>query len=291
MIFEHCPDGIMITDARGYFIEANASFTRLAGFGLDELLDKNVFCLWAANHGRTLYKVIRRSIASTGEWHGEVLPRLMHQCARRFPLRINAIRSGRQETVALVWTLTDETWALEKQRELVRLAHHDPLTGLPNRRALMSQLEYMLNRPRKDTPGAVMYIDLDGFKQVNDTFGHRAGDNLLQAVAARLSARLRHADMLARLGGDEFVITLERIAHERDVGVVAEHVIELLQTPFELVDGSVVQIGASVGIAHLPHDRISAELLLDRADRALYVAKRAGKGVYRFFEDSCVTDA
>lgn len=281
----------MITDARGCFIEANESFTRLTGFGVDELLDKNVFCLWAASHDRTLYRAIRRSIACAGHWHGEVLPGLMHHCTRRFPLRINAIRTGQQNAIALVWTLTDETWVLEKQHDLFRLAYHDPLTGLPNRRALMSQLEYMLNRPRKDTPGAVMYIDLDGFKQVNDTSGHRAGDTLLQAVAARLSTRLRHTDMLARLGGDEFVITLERIAHEDDVAVVAEHVIELLQTPFELADGHVVHIGASVGIAHLPHERISAELLLDRADRALYVAKRAGKGVYRFFEGSCVTGA
>ncbi|CAB3803501.1 hypothetical protein LMG28138_05358 [Pararobbsia alpina] len=290
MIFEHCPDGIVITDARGCVIESNASFTRMTGYTVDELFDKNLFCLWVANDGRTHYRTIRRSIAYTGYWQGEVSPRLMRNYMHRYPLRINAIRNEQQKALALIWTLSDETRLPEKQRELVRLAHHDPLTGLPNRRSLMARLECMLNRPRRDTPSAVLYLDLDGFKQVNDTFGHKTGDNLLQAIAARLSARLRHNDMLARLGGDEFVIALERNSHE-DAAVVAEHIIEQFQTSFELADGNIVHIGASVGIASLPHDRIGAELLLDRADRALYAAKRAGKGVYRFFESSRVEDA
>ena len=150
----------------------------------------------------------------------------MRNSIRHIQLRINAIRDEQQKNVALIWTLIDETCMAEKQRELLRLAHHDPLTGLPNRRSLMSRLECMLNRPRKDTPSAVLYLDLDGFKQVNDTFGHKVGDELLQAVAARLNTRLRRTDMLSRLGGDEFVITLERIAHEEDAAVVAGHIIE-----------------------------------------------------------------
>jgi diguanylate cyclase (GGDEF)-like protein/PAS domain S-box-containing protein len=284
MIFEHCPDGIVITDARGYVIESNASLTRMTGYSLDELLDKNLFCLWAANLGRTYYRKIRRSIAYTGYWQGEVSPRLMRNYMHCYPVRINAIRNEQQKTLALIWTLCDETRLLEKHRELVRLAHCDSLTGLPNRRSLMARLQCMLNRPGRDIPGAVLYLDLDGFKQVNDAFGHKTGDHLLQAIAARLSARLRHTDMLARLGGDEFVVTLGRIADENVASAVAEHIIEQFQTPFELTDGNIVHIGASVGIAVLPPDRIDAELLLDRADRALYASKRAGRGVYRFFE-------
>lgn len=291
MIFEHCSDGIVITDAWGYVVEPNASFTHMTGYRIDELLGKNLFCLWADNHGRALYCEIRRSITCTGYWQGEVVPRLMRNYTRHYSLRINAVRNEQRKPLALMWTFSDETRLSEKQRELVRLAYHDPLTGLPNRRSLMSRLECMLNRPRRDTPSAVLYFDLDGFKQVNDTLGHKTGDNLLQAIAARLSARLRHSDMLARLGGDEFVIALERIAHEEDAAVVAEHIIEQFQTAFELADGNIVHIGASVGIASLPHDRISADLLLDRADRALYAAKRAGKGVYRFFGSSQIEDA
>ncbi|MFM0307769.1 diguanylate cyclase [Paraburkholderia sp. RL17-383-BIF-A] len=281
MLFEHCQDGIAITDAKGFVLESNAAFTRIAGYRPDELLNKSLFCPWIANQGRTLYRAIRTSVTSTGYWQGEVPAPFMPDCMRRHSLRINTIQDELRKTVALIWTLTDETPLSEQQRELIRLAHQDPLTGLPNRRSLMSRLDRMLDRPPIDTPSAVLYVDLDGFKQVNDTLGHRAGDNLLQAVVTRINTRIRHSDMLARLGGDEFVIVLERIANEHDASVFAEQIIEQLRTPFELGDGNVIQIGASVGIALLPRERISAECLLDQADRALYTAKKAGKGAYR----------
>jgi diguanylate cyclase (GGDEF)-like protein len=286
MLFEHCQDGIAITDARGFVLESNAAFTRIAGYRSDELLNKSLFCPWIANHGRTFYRAIRTSVTSTGYWHGEVPAPFMPDCMRRHSLRINNIQDELRKTVALIWTLTDETSLSEQQRELIHLAHHDPLTGLPNRRSLMSRLDRMLDRPRIDTPSAVLYVDLDGFKHINDTFGHRAGDKLLQAVVSRINARIRHSDMLARLGGDEFVIALERIANEQDAAVFAEQIIEQFRRPFELADGSAIQIGASIGIALLPRERISAECLLDQADRALYTAKKAGKGVYRILENA-----
>jgi diguanylate cyclase (GGDEF)-like protein/PAS domain S-box-containing protein len=284
MIFDHCPDGMVITDARGYVIESNTSLTRITGYRSDEIQDKNLLRLWAGYSGRTLYRAIRKSIASTGCWQGEMPSHLVHNHVHRYSLRINAIRDEREKTVALIWTLIDDTRIWEMRRDMVRLAHHDPLTGLPNRLLLMSRLEHMLDRFRKDVPGAVLFVDLDGFKQVNDTFGHKAGDELLQCVTTRLNARLRHADTLARLGGDEFVIVLEQVANAQDAATVAEHIVQQLQVPFALADGTKVKIGASVGISLFPHDGTNADQLLERADRALYSAKRAGKGVYRFFE-------
>jgi diguanylate cyclase (GGDEF)-like protein len=215
------------------------------------------------------------------------MPKDMHH----YPLRINAIRDEREKTVAFIWTLIDDTRISDMQREMVRLAHHDALTGLPNRLLLMSRLELMLDRFRKDVPGAVLFVDLDGFKQVNDTFGHKAGDELLQTVTTRLNARLRHTDTLARLGGDEFVFVLEHIAHAQEAATVAEHIVQQIKAPFALADGTTVHIGASVGIALFPNDGTNADQLLERADRALYSAKRAGKGVYRFFESQQVTVA
>lgn len=209
---------------------------------------------------------------------------LVRNYEHHYSLRINAIRDDHGNTVALIWTLIDDTRLSEMRREMVRLAHHDPLTGLPNRLLLMSRLEHLLDRYRNDVTGAVLFVDLDGFKLVNDTFGHKTGDKLLQAVTARLNARLRHTHMLARLGGDEFVIVLEQIAHEQDAAIVAEDIIQQIHTPFTLADGTTVRIGASVGIGLLQQGAKNADQLLEQADHALYSAKRAGKGAYRFFE-------
>jgi diguanylate cyclase (GGDEF)-like protein len=284
MLFEHYPDGIAITDVRGRVIDSNPALTRITGYSLGELIDKNLFCPLAASYGRTLYRAIRRSITRTGYWHGDVPPMFFRGHLRSHSLRIHAILDELRNTIALSWTLIDEASLSDKHRELAHLAHHDPLTGLPNRRSLMSRLDSLLGRPGSETRGAVLYLDLDGFKQVNDTAGHRVGDKLLQAVAARIKARIRHTDMLARVGGDEFVIVLEQIVDEHDAVAVAEQIIEQLRTPFEQADGSVYRIGASVGIALSQPNRLSAELFIDQADRALYAAKRAGKGICRFLD-------
>lgn len=291
MIFEHCPDGIVITDARGCVVESNPSFKRMTGYCPDETQDKNLRRLWARYCDRALYRTIRESIASTGCWQGEMPDAPVYEQAHRYPLRVNAICDDHGNTVALVWTLIDDTRLSDMRREMVRLAHLDPLTGLPNRLLLMSRLEHMLVRYRKDVAGAVLFVDLDGFKLVNDTFGHKTGDKLLQAVSARLNARLRHTDMLARLGGDEFVIVLEQIVHEQDAAIVAEDIIQQIRTPFTLADGTTIRIGASVGIALLPRDGKNADQLLDQADCALYSAKRAGKGAYRFLKSQQTDDA
>lgn len=291
MFFEYCPDGVVITDARGYVIESNTSFMRMTGYRPDEIHNKNLRRLWAGHCGRTLYRAIRRSIASTGCWQGDMPISLAHNSEHRYSIGINSIRDEHGVRVALIWTLVDDTRLSDTRREMLRLAHHDPLTGLPNRLLLMSRLESTLDRYRKDAPGAVLFVDLDGFKLVNDTFGHKTGDKLLQAVTTRLNARLRHTDMLARLGGDEFVIVLDQIAHEQNAAVVAENIIQQIRTPFTLADGSTVRIGASVGIALFPQDGKNADQLLEQADRALYSAKRAGKGAYRFVKSQQTKDA
>jgi diguanylate cyclase (GGDEF)-like protein len=290
MFFEHCLDGIVITDARGCVVESNTSFKRMTAYCPDEGQDKNLLRLWTGYCDRTLYRTIRKSIASIGYWQGEMPDSPGYEGAHRYPLRINAIRDDHGNTVGLIWTLIDDTRLSDMRREMVRLAHHDPLTGLPNRLLLMSRLEHMLARYRSDVAGAVLFVDLDGFKLVNDTFGHKTGDKLLQAVTARLNARLRNTDMLARLGGDEFVIVLEQIAHEQDAAIVAEDIIQQLHAPFTLADGTSTRIGASVGIAVLPRDGKNADQLLEQADHALYAAKRAGKGAYRFFESRQTED-
>ena len=180
--------------------------------------------------------------------------------------------------------IEDVTQRRESEAKILHWARHDPLTGLPNRRYLCDQLEWMLSRRAGDEvqPLAVMYLDLDGFKQVNDALGHHAGDVVLNIVAERLRKSLRQEELVARLGGDEFAIVVEN-ASSAAMAVLAQRVIEQLSEPYSLPAGSIASIGASAGIAFAEHND-SLEQLMKRADAALYDAKGAGKGTFRFSE-------
>ncbi|MDB5798935.1 MAG: signal transduction protein [Paucimonas sp.] len=169
-------------------------------------------------------------------------------------------------------------------RELARLANEDPLTTLPNRHWLTNYLPMALRRAR--TSGnmlAVMYLDLDGFKAVNDTLGHLAGDELLRAAALRMKSALKPSDSIARHGGDEFVLVIEQVHAETEAGHVAQRMLEVLGSPFELSKGR-SKVAASIGVSLFPRDGDDAEQLLARADHAMYRAKAGGKGLYRFYE-------
>jgi diguanylate cyclase (GGDEF)-like protein len=164
------------------------------------------------------------------------------------------------------------------------MAHHDALTDLPNRLLLHSRLEHTLERAKRDSVlCAVLFLDLDRFKAVNDTLGHAAGDELLKLAAARMKERLRSTDTLARLGGDEFVIVLDGIASRPQAQQVAQDIIEKLCHPFQLSNGETVHIGTSVGMALFPDHGEEAHQLIHYADTALYQAKQDGKGVWRVY--------
>jgi diguanylate cyclase (GGDEF)-like protein len=164
------------------------------------------------------------------------------------------------------------------------LAHHDALTGLPNRTLLYLRLRHTIERAaRESSRCAVLFLDLDGFKRVNDSMGHQAGDELLRQAAARMQTRVRHVDTLARFGGDEFVLVLDRVLGPEDAALVARTLIERLDEPFPLPDDKEARVGVSVGISVFPDDAADADTVLGRADAALYEAKAAGRGTFRFY--------
>ena len=189
---------------------------------------------------------------------------------------------GSPEVRGLVLTLRDVTSQLAAQAELRRLAFHDQLTGLPNRALFMDRASHAVALARSGgTTAAVMYADLDGFKAVNDTLGHDAGDQLLSAAAGRLAAAVRESDTIARLGGDEFAVLLENLPEPAAAGAFARRVVAAFAELFSLTAGE-VSVGISVGVAvTAPGSGETAQQLLERADRALYAAKRAGKGTWR----------
>ena len=213
--------------------------------------------------GRKVSELMRMQLQQLVESHTAELAKLNHQLdlAQRHVLESEA-----------------------QARELARLANEDPLTSLPNRHWLTNYLPVAVRRAKSSGRMlAVMYLDLDGFKAVNDTLGHLAGDQLLRAAALRMKSALKPSDSIARHGGDEFVLIIEQMACETDAAHVAQRMLEVLSSPFELGHGRNT-VAASIGVALFPRDGEDPELLLGRADEAMYRAKAAGRGLYRFYE-------
>jgi diguanylate cyclase (GGDEF)-like protein len=185
-----------------------------------------------------------------------------------------------------VWVFSDISQLKDAVARLDFLAHHDPLTGLPNRLLLFSRLEHCIGLSKREhKSAALLMLDLDRFKNVNDSFGHLAGDELLQQVAERLKNRLRDIDTVTRLGGDEFAVLLEDLSQPQDAGFVAAEIIEALSEPWSLAHGVEVRIGASVGISLFPDNGKTSEELLQQADAALYRAKAEGRGNFKYYSE------
>jgi diguanylate cyclase (GGDEF)-like protein len=229
------------------------------------------------------------SINCTDAWQGEIWNRRKN--GEVFPewLIITAVKESEDRSKPVnhyVASFSDITSRKAAEEEIKQLAFYDPLTQLPNRRLLQERLKHSIEVERRDGKQlALLMLDLDRFKAVNDSLGHLAGDELLQQVAIRISARLRDVDMVARLGGDEFVVLLEDIAHAEDAARVASEIILVLSKPFQLAQSSDVQIGVSIGISLYPEHGANYETLMDHADAALYQAKDQGRGCYAYFSE------
>lgn len=289
MVFNSAEEGIVITDSKSCVIDANPAFERFTEYTLDEMRGKNLRFLQSGRHDRSFYLTMWNSILQNGSWQGEIWNRRKSGDIYLEWVSITAVPNS-MGSANYVGISIDLSRMRHAQSELERMAHHDGLTNLPNRLLLLSRLEHAVERvKRHGGSGAVLFIDLDHFKPVNDTLGHKAGDELLQGVASRIKSRLREFDTLARLGGDEFVIVLEEIPEAGAAAAVALEVIRQLQMPFALTCGNVVNIGCSIGIAIFPQDGDVAAQLIERADQALYDAKGTGRGVYRFFENPAGT--
>jgi diguanylate cyclase (GGDEF)-like protein/PAS domain S-box-containing protein len=283
-VFQNTQEGIVVTDAGGDILSINPAFESITGYSEAELIGKNMRILQSGQHDRDFYRDMWERIAKEGAWQGEIWNR--RKDGEPYPefLTISTIKDETGQPMGYVGTFVDITGIKETESRLVHLAHHDALTGLPNRLLVMSRLEYAIQvAKRKKAAGAVMFLDLDRFKNVNDSLGHPSGDELLLAVTKRLSARLRASDTLARLGGDEFLILLQDVQNPSAVAALAQIVLEQFDEPFSLSGGQEVYIGTSIGISLFPEDGDQADEIVKNADAALYRAKEEGRGVYRFY--------
>ena len=284
-VFEAASEAIVITDAKSIIIDINPAYEAITGYSRDEMIGHKPNRISSNRHDESFYRAMWQRISDTGNWAGEIWDR--RKSGEAFPkwLTINAIRNAQGEIRNYVGIFSDITEQKAAAEQLEQLAYYDPLTKLPNRALYRERLEReLLQCKRSGNRSALLFIDLDRFKQVNDTLGHDVGDDLLIAVAQRLNSGIRDSDTACRLGGDEFTVILSGITNTEGVALVAQNIIEQLQQTFPL-HGHDVQIGGSIGIALIPDDADSYIEINKMADIAMYQAKKSGRGNYQFFDD------
>ena len=282
-------EGMFITDGTGSILRVNQAFTRITGYTALEAVGNTPAMLSSGRHDGAFYAAMRESIDTTGSWQGEIWNRRKN--GEIFPewLTITGVKDENHVVTHYVSTLTDITARKAAEDQIKSLAFYDPLTALPNRRLLIDRLRHAVaSSVRYQNNGALLFIDLDHFKNINDTLGHAQGDLLLQHVAERLSACVREGDTVARLGGDEFVVMLQDLSDSRteaatQTEAVGDKVLAALREPYVL-NGAIHHSSASVGVTLFNGGTDSVEDLLKRADLALYQAKESGRNALRFFD-------
>ena len=283
-IIRHAMDGIVTISESGEIEGFNPAAEEIFGYAQEEVTGKPITMLLSPDLLVQYRAELQRYLQSSQ--HGSVGIRGQEVVALRkngeqFPMELSASEMEIKEQRFFVAIVRDVTERKLVEHKIKHMAHYDHLTGLPNRRLFLDQLEHAIKlAKRRHQKTAVLFLDLDGFKQVNDTLGHDAGDQLLKEVAARIKTVLRESDVAARMGGDEFTFVLNDIGTHENAAAVAQKIIETLSEKFNL-KGHESQIGGSIGIAVHPDDASDHEALLRRADEAMYVAKKSGKNTYR----------
>ena len=289
-VFTHAREGVLITDHDAHILEVNDAFTRITGYARHEALGQNPRFLNSGRQDAAFYQNMWQSLTEKGHWYGEVWNRRKSGELYAEWLNISSVRDAAGKLQQYVGLISDITALKEHQHQLEHIAHYDALTNLPNRVLLADRLHQgMASALRRGQCLAVVYLDLDGFKGVNDQHGHGIGDQLLSCLANRMKAALREGDTLARLGGDEFVAVLNDLPDSTNSVPTLTRLIAATASPVEI--GSVhLQVSASLGVTFYPQaeesgdTRIDADTLLRQADQAMYQAKQAGKNRYHVFD-------
>jgi diguanylate cyclase (GGDEF)-like protein/PAS domain S-box-containing protein len=285
-VIEHIADGVVVLDAEGTIVAVNPAFTQITGYTEAEAMGRDRTLTRSGRHEQSFYEEMWQEQMDKGFWRGELWSvRKNGEMYLEF-LTVSAVRDTRGRATHYVGVFSDITKAKESQEKLDHLAHHDPLTALPNRLLFHDRLQHALLRAARDGEQlALLFIDLDRFKNVNDTLGHHIGDELLKQVAKALQDRLREGDTLARLGGDEFIVLLENIENQYGASQVAEKLVQMFEEPF-MVAGHELFVTCSVGISLFPDDAADLNMLIRNADVAMYQAKARGRNGFSFYAPS-----
>jgi len=283
--FENASEGMMVMDANANILSINKSFTAITGFNQQEVF---------GTVPKALHETEReawRHLQLDGKWSAELLNHRKNGEAYQERLTVNAVKNQQEETLYYVGVFADITEAKHSQNRLHELVNHDPLTGLPNRRLFNELLEHAIKRAEREHHQiALLFVDLDRFKAINDSLGHQVGDKLLYEVSKRIHHAMRDSDIVARLGGDEFLVMMDMIKHPQDAALIAQKIIYALQVEF-FIDGKEIFIGASVGISIFPKDGADVDSLIKAADIAMYQVKNRGKNNHCFYSDDLSKNA
>jgi diguanylate cyclase (GGDEF)-like protein/PAS domain S-box-containing protein len=291
-IYQSSAEAIMVTDENNLITDVNPAFSTITGYTLEEVIGQNPKLLQSGRHDKEFYQAMWQSIINTNHWQGELWDRRKDGELHAKLTNISIIRHADGSVYRHVAQFLDITDKKQKEELIWKQANFDTLTNLPNRRMFSDRLEQEMKKAhRAAQPLALLFIDLDRFKEINDTLGHAKGDVLLIEAANRLSLCVRATDTVARLGGDEFTVVLpdfgERIHLER----IAQDIIHTLVKPFDLGSGDIAYISASIGITVYPDDAQDIESLLKHADQAMYVAKAEGRNRFSYFTESMQQEA
>lgn len=286
LVYQNSAEAMMVSDAKNQIIAINPAFSQVTGYSLDEVRGKNAKVLSSGRHGEAFYQEMWEAINTTGQWQGEIWDQRKN--GEIFPewLTINAIFTKDGSVHRYVAIFSDISERKQTEELIWKQANYDPLTNLPNRRMFRDRLEQELkNAHRAGTMLALLFIDLDLFKEVNDTLGHGMGDSLLQEAAHRIGVCVRESDTVARLGGDEFMVILSQLPDTSAIEKIAQTILIALAEPYYL-DAETAYVSASIGITMYPSDALEAEQLVRNADQAMYVAKNEGRNRFSYFTRS-----
>lgn len=286
-VVDNTMEGVIVTDARSRILSVNAAFTRLLGYTEDELLGKTPRAFKSGRHGKAFYKAMWHTLALTGHWQGEIWNR--RKSGEIFPehMSLSAVRDRAGEVTHYVCVFVDISEEKAQQQRLEYMAHNDALTGLANRSWFGHQVERaVLEASDTGECMAVLLLNLDRFKDVNDSYGHATGDEVLKHIARQVQSALRPGDLLGRMAGDELAVVVRNLRHAEGAAAVAHHLIGAVSEPWRSPDGLEVVVGVSVGISMFPEHARTAQLLLQGAHAAVYGAKALGRGAWCFFHET-----
>ena len=282
-IFNASSEAMVITDSKSNIISVNPAFTQITGYSADEVLGKHPRQLCTGHHDEAFYQKIRLSLETTNYWEGEVwdLKKSGEVCAVH--LIVNAITDNINQGRSYAAQFSDITEKKRMEEALSKHANFDPLTGLANRRMFRELLEQEIKKSNRSHKSlALLFVDLDRFKDVNDMLGHHVGDQLLIEAAKRIVSSVRESDIVSRLGGDEFTVILSEITEVSRIENVAHAIIQSLSKPFQCVSED-INVSASIGITIYPTDTTDLSDLLRYADQAMYLSKSEGRNCFHFF--------
>lgn len=283
-VFENAEEGVMITDADSNILNVNNSFEKVTQYSRDEVIGKKPSLLHSGNHDNGFYRRMWEIIVREHRWHGEIWNRRKNNELYPEWLSITAVLDDSNTVSHYIGIFSDVSTENEGNERLYHLAHYDSLCNLPNRMLFYDRLRQAVSRiKRSDKQIAVIFMDLDGFKAVNDDYGHSIGDELLQHVSKRVVSMLRESDTLARIGGDEFTLIINDVENIDSLKIIATKILSIIQEPYTL-HGNTFTVSASIGISLLPDDTEDMNTLVKQADIAMYKAKKEGKNRFKFYD-------